>query len=84
MLMELENGEHVIEEMYPWRSVYVPAHYAHRSINTGNEILLSLAVYPGDAGHDYGSIETSGFRHLVVEKNGKPQVVENPRYGKMK
>jgi len=83
MLMELESGEHVLQEMYPGRTVYVPAYYAHRSINTGNEPLISLAVYPGDAGHNYGSIETSGFKHLVVERNGKPQVIENPRFGKM-
>jgi glucose-6-phosphate isomerase len=83
MMMELESGEYVLEEMYPGRTVYVPAFYAHRSINVGDEALISLAVYPGDAGHDYGSIETSGFKHLVVERDGKPKVIENPRYGKM-
>jgi glucose-6-phosphate isomerase len=83
MMMELENGEYALEEMRPGRTVYVPAYYAHRSINTGDETLISLAVYPGDAGHDYGSIETSGFKHLVVRKRGKPEVVENPRYGRM-
>jgi glucose-6-phosphate isomerase len=40
-------------------------------------------VYPGDAGHDYGSIETSGFKHLLVERKGKPEVIENPRYRSM-
>ena len=83
MMMELESGEFELGEMYPGRTVYVPAFYAHRSINTGDEPLISLAVYPGDAGHDYGSIETSGFKHLVVEKNGKPEVMSNPRFGSM-
>jgi len=83
MMMELENGDYEMGEMYPGRTVYVPAYYAHRSINTGDEPLISLAVYPGDAGHDYGSIETSGFKHLVVEKNGKPEVITNPRFGSM-
>jgi glucose-6-phosphate isomerase len=83
MMMELESGEYVMEEMRPGRTVYVPAYYAHRSINVGNEPLISLAVYPGDAGHDYGSIETSGFKHLLVERKGKPEVIENPRYGSM-
>ncbi len=81
MLMEKKDGEYELGEMYPGRTVYVPGYFAHRSINTGNETLISLAVYPGDAGHDYGSIETSGFKHVVVEKNGKPVVIENPRYG---
>jgi len=83
MMMELESGEYEMGEMYPGVTVYVPAFYAHRSINTGDEPLISLAVYPGDAGHDYGSIETSGFKHLVVEKNGKPEVISNPRFGSM-
>ena len=84
MLMETEDGEYELGEMYPGRTVYVPPFWAHRSINTGDsEPLISLAVYPGDAGHDYGSIETAGFRHVVVERGGKPQVVENPRYGRM-
>lgn len=84
MLMETEGGEYELGEMYPGRTVYVPPCWAHRSINTGSgEPLISLAVYPGDAGHDYGSIETAGFKHVVVERNGKPQVIENPRYGSM-
>jgi len=84
MLMERENGDYEIGELLPGRTVYVPGNYAHRSVNVGDETLISLAVYPGDAGHDYGSIETSGFKHVVVEKNGKPEVIENPRYGFMK
>jgi glucose-6-phosphate isomerase len=84
MLMETEEGEYELGEMYPGRTVYVPPYWAHRSINTGgSEPLISLAVYPGDAGHDYGSIETAGFKHVVVERNGEPQVIENPRYGNM-
>lgn len=83
MLMERKDGEYTLEEMYPGSAVYVPGDYAHRSINIGDEPLISLPVYPGDAGHDYGSIEDSGFKHIVVERNGKPLVVENPKYGRM-
>jgi glucose-6-phosphate isomerase len=84
MLMETEGGEDFeLGEMSPGRTVYVPPDWAHRSVNTGDEPLISLAVYPGDAGHDYGSIETSGYRHVVVERKGKPEVIENPRYGRM-
>ena len=80
MLMEKKNGDYVIEEMYPGRAVYVPGYYAHRSINIGDEPLISLPVYPGDAGHDYGTIEKKGFKHLVVEENGKPSIIENPNF----
>jgi len=83
MLMEKKDGEHELEEMHPGRVVYVPGYYAHRSINTGDGPLISLPVYPGDAGHDYGTMEERGFKHIVVEKNGNPVVIENPRYGRM-
>jgi len=83
MLMEKKDGEHELEEMRPGRVIYVPGYYAHRSINIGEEPLISLPVYPGDAGHDYGTMEERGFKHLIVEKNGKPVVIENPRYGRM-
>jgi len=83
ILMEKKNGNPILEDMYPGRVVYVPGYYAHRSINIGDEPLISLPAYPGDAGHDYKSIEDNGFRHIVVEKNGKPALLENPRYGRM-
>jgi len=83
ILMEKKDGNPILEDMHPGRVVYVPGNYAHRSINIGDEPLISLPVYPGDAGHDYKSIEDNGFRHIVVEKNGKPALLENPRYGRM-
>jgi glucose-6-phosphate isomerase len=84
MLMETEDGtQFELGEMLPGRTVYVPPFWAHRSINIGDEPLISLPVYPGDAGHDYGSIETAGFKHVVVERRGKSTVIENPRYGRM-
>ena len=59
----------------------MPPRWAHRSVNTGErEDLVTFFVYPGDAGHDYGTIEQQGFRKLVVEIDGQPQVVDNPRW----
>lgn len=83
MLMEKRDGEYALGEMYSGSAVYVPGDYAHRSINIGDEPLISLPVYPGDAGHVYRSIEDSGFKHIVVERNSKAVVIENPKYGKM-
>jgi glucose-6-phosphate isomerase len=57
--------------------IYVPAYWAHRSINIGNVPLISFCVYPGHAGHDYGSIETQGFRKRVVEIDDKPVIIDN-------
>jgi glucose-6-phosphate isomerase len=81
MLMETEDGRTELAEMRPDAAVYVPGGWAHRSINTGEEPLISFCVYPGHAGHDYGSIETRGFLKRVVEMDGRPEVIDNPLSG---
>jgi len=78
MLMETEDGQTSAVEMRPNVAVYVPARWAHRSVNTGDEPLVSFCVYPGDAGHDYGAIRTKGFRKRIVEIDGKPTIIDNP------
>lgn len=81
MLMENPEGDVQVEEFVPGRAVYVPARYAHRSINTSaTEPLITFFAFPGDAGHDYGTIETKGFRKIVVERDGKPVLLDNPRW----
>ena len=47
--------------MRPGTVAYVAPCWAHRTVNTGSEPFVFLAVYHGDAGHDYGTIETEGF-----------------------
>jgi glucose-6-phosphate isomerase len=81
MLMETEDGRSSAVEMRPDVAVYVPARWAHRSINTGDEPLISFCVYPGNAGHDYGTIETEGFRKRIVEIDGKPRIIDNQAPG---
>jgi glucose-6-phosphate isomerase len=79
MVMETPEGDWAVEELRPGRVLYVPPRWAHRSVNTGrDEDLVTFFVYPGHAGHDYGTIEAQGFRKLVVAKQGQPQVVDNP------
>ena len=77
MLMQTEQGESQAIEMKPDAAVYVPAGWAHRSINTGESPLISFCVYPGDAGHDYGSIETENFKKRIVEIDGRPTMIDN-------
>ena len=43
--------------------------------------MVTFFVFRGDAGHDYGTIETKGYRNLVVEKDGKAVAVPNPKWG---
>lgn len=81
MVMETPEGEWAVEEMRPGHVVYVPPRWAHRSVNTsGSEDLVFFFVYPGHAGHNYGSIEQTGFRKLIVERDGRPTVIDNPRW----
>jgi len=80
MVMETPEGEARVEELTPGRVLYVPPRWAHRSVNTGEEDLVTLFIYPGDAGHDYGSIAVKGFRKLVVQRNGQTAVIDNPRW----
>jgi len=81
MVMETPEGEWAVEALYPGRVLYVLPRWAHRSVNTGSgEDLITLFVYPGNSGHDYGTIESQGFRKLVVEMDGQPAIVDNPRW----
>ena len=81
MVMETPEGEWAVEALYPERVLYVPPRWAHRSVNSGaDEDLITFFVYPGHAGHDYGTIEAQGFRKLVVEQDGEAVIVDNPRW----
>jgi len=81
MVMETPEGDWAVEPLCPQSVLYVPPRWAHRSVNTSlTENLVTFFVYPGDAGHDYGSIELQGFRKLVLQRGGKPQIVDNPRW----
>jgi len=75
MLMKTEAGDCAAEAMARGRLVYVPPRWAHRSVNTGDEPLVSFCVYPAEAGHNYGDIEQEGFPKRVLRVNGRPELV---------
>jgi len=79
MLMENPEGDWEARELTPGCAVYVPERYAHRSINVGsNAPLITFFAFRADAGHNYGAIETKGFRKRIVERHGKPDIIDNP------
>ena len=80
MMMETPEGDWSAEELLPYTALYIPGRWAHRSINVGNEDLLMLFVYPAHAGHNYATIETRGFRKLIIEDNGNPKIIDNPKW----
>lgn len=81
MVMENPEGDWAVEALCPGRVLHVPPRWAHRSVNASpDEDLVTFYVYPADAGHDYATIEEQGFRKLVVERQGQPSVIDNPRW----
>ena len=80
MLLENPEGDWALEPLSPGKAVYVPPRFAHRSINAGNAPLITFFVFRADAGHNYGAIETHGYRNLVVEQNGVPATLPNPKW----
>ncbi len=81
MVMETPEGDWAVEELRPGHVLYVPPRWAHRSVNTSRQQdLVTFFVYPGHSGHDYGTIEAQGFRKLVVEEDGQPKIIDNPRW----
>lgn len=77
LLLETNDGEFKALPVEPGTVTYIPPYWAHRMVNTGQEEFIFFGVYPADAGHNYGAIETRGFAKVVVERKGKPILVPN-------
>jgi len=80
ILMQDREGRTDSLAIKPKVLAYIPPNIAHRTVNTGRRKLSFLAIYPSDAGHDYNTMRTKGFAKLIVERNGKPTIVDNPRF----
>lgn len=83
MVMETPEGETSIEALSPGKVLYVPPRWAHRSVCTSRqEDLVTFFIYPGNSGHNYGTIEEKGFRKLVLEGKKGIEIVDNPKFKK--
>lgn len=60
LLLQTEQGDTRLERVAPGSVHMIPPFTAHRLINTGTEMLSSLAVWPSMAGHDYAAL-AEGF-----------------------
>ena len=80
LVMATEAGEPAVEPMRRGTINYVPGGWAHRSVNVGPGRLVFLAAFPADAGYDYKTIEERGFPVLIMDRDGVPEVVRNPRF----
>lgn len=80
MLLDTVDGESRALEMTPGVAVHVPGHWVHRSVNVGDEPLMTAFVYNEDAGQDYDLIaRAGGMAQLVVATPGGGwRAVPNP------
>jgi glucose-6-phosphate isomerase len=74
----LQNEQRAVQgvPMHPGTVAFVPPRWAHRTVNVGDQLFCFLAVWPADAGHDYGSIESSGFAQRLIDRNGQPEFTD--------
>lgn len=84
VLMQSKDHRKVVtKEIERGKILYVPPNWAHRAVNVGNEEFIFLGLYPSNAGHDYNSIiAEGGFKKIAIEKDNRPTIIDNPRYGK--
>lgn len=80
LLQDEQSGECVALPLGAERVVYVPGHTAHRTVNTGAEPLVYWGVLSSRAGHDYGALAENNFALVVVEIEGRPQVLTREGY----
>ena len=62
--------------MTPGSLQYIDGRYAHRLINTGEEIFKVSACWADASGHDYETIEKKGFPVRVFKHDGKLEWVK--------
>ena len=78
-VMETAEGDFRAVAWKPGVITHIPPQYAHRVVNTGSGLLVFVASFHVSAGHDYDLIERRGFAQVVVERDGRPALVPNPR-----
>lgn len=74
LLLMTEDGRRVEVPMERGTLAYVPPYWAHRTVNTGDTPFVFFAVYPGQAGHDYGTIDATGFPQRVFRTPAGPVI----------
>lgn len=81
MLLEDERtGECRAVPLEANRTLYVPGHTAHRTVNVGDEPLVYWGILSSAAGHDYGAVGERNFCKVIVEKDGEPVVMDREEF----
>lgn len=77
VLCQTKDGEFSAVSIEPHRVVYIPPCWAHRTVNISNESLIFFGVYPAHAGHDYKTIEETGFLKRIFYKEGEVKIIDD-------
>ncbi len=75
VIMQTREGKTDEIPLKPGGLAYIPPGWAHRTINTGSDEFIMLALYPETSGHDYDSIQEKGFIKRVFDMDGQVQVI---------
>ena len=79
--MQKRDGEFRSEKIVKGGVIYAPMDWSgHRTVNTGKDNLVFFTVELAETGHDYKIVRKDGFAKLVVERKGKPRIINNPKY----
>ncbi len=83
MLLESVSGESRALPISAGVVVHVPGGWVHRSVNVGDDKLVTLFAYATEAGQDYGIIERAGgmAQLVVTDGNGGWTTRPNPDHG---
>ena len=71
-LIQTEEGDFESIVIQPGVVAYIPPYRGHRMVNTGSKPFVFFAIYPGDAGHNYGD------REKVVLSRSLSKEMESP------
>lgn len=82
MLLESVDGDARAVPIAPGVAVHVPGGWVHRSVNVGDDTLVTLFAYATEAGQDYGLIaDAGGMQQLVVADGTGWTTRVNPDHG---
>lgn len=82
MLLESLDGQSRAVPIGPGVVVHVPGGWVHRSVNVGDDTLVTLFAYATEAGQDYAIIaDAGGMQQLVVADGSHWTTRANPDHG---
>jgi glucose-6-phosphate isomerase len=78
LVLQTLEGKFHMADMQPGAINYIPAPWAHRCVNCGDEPLVYLGIFPANTRRDY-SFDSSNFKKRIVAQDGQVVAVDNTR-----